>query len=47
MEHTLDSWRGVPDGKWRVVSVPHEVADEISGVWPRSTCGLEDEKERG
>ena len=28
----------------RVVSVPHEVADEFSGVWTRSTCGLEDER---
>ena len=26
------------------VGISHEGADEISGVWTRSTCGLEDER---
>ena len=26
---------------WWVVSILHEVADEFSGVWSKSACGLE------
>ena len=38
VEHTLDSWPCVPDGQRVVVSVSHEIADEISCVWPRPAC---------
>ena len=45
MEDTLDGGPGVPDGLWRVVSISHEVTDEFSDVWTRSTWGLEDERD--
>ena len=44
MEDALDGGPRVPDGYWRVAGISHEVADGFSGVWTRSTCGVEDER---
>ena len=44
VEDTLDGGPGVPDGLWRVVGISHEVANEILGMWARTTCGLQDEQ---
>ena len=44
VEHTLDGLPGVPDGKWQVIGISHEVANVFPGVWARPACCLEDER---
>ena len=46
VEYTLEGGPGVPDDLWRVVGIPHEVANELLGMWAKPS-GLKDDRNEG